>query len=218
MAPDGPNNMNKVYYLLSLGLARITPFGLLVKGRNMVAKLTGNAGFANPVPPLAEVSAACDVMEAAIQAHGDNPGPREKEARDNAFDALKGMLVDLGGYVQAASNGNKVLIESAGCEVRKQASPVGELPAPQGMLARTSPYPGRLDVKWGGVRGRILYNLEICAGDPKVEADWSLLLQTSRNRYTAVGLESNKTYYFRVSALGTAGLSPASDMSGAKVA
>jgi hypothetical protein len=218
MALDRPNNMQKVYYLVFLGLSRIVPFQLLLKARNIVSKLTGNPDFATPTPPLPTVSDAADVLDAALKAHADNPGPREKEARDNAFDVLKGLVVDLGGYIQAASNGRKELIEGAGCEVRRDSSPIGQLPAPLGLLALTTSYAGRLDIRWSGVPGRILYALEICAGDPKVASDWSLLVQTSRNRFSAMGLQSDHTYFFRVAALGTAGMSPVSDTASAKAA
>jgi hypothetical protein len=210
--------MRKVYYLVSLGLTRITPFGLLVKGRNMVDKLTGNTAFPTPTPALADVTTACDELETAIKDHGYNPGPREKEARDAAFNKLKDLLVDLGGYVQAASNGDRTKIESAGLEVRKGASPVGLLPAPQKVDARTTAYPGRIEVRWGGVHGKLMYALWVCTGDPKEEGNWELLVQTSRNRYTADELSSDKIYYFRVVAIGTAGASPVSDVTSAKAA
>lgn len=210
--------MRKVYYYVKLGLNRVTAFVLAAKANNMVAKMTGNPAYATPVPALADVTAASNVLTAAIDAHVLNPGPREKAARDQAFDNLKGLVIDLGGYVQAASNGKRDLIESAGCEVRKSAAPVGELAAPGKVQAYATALKGRVDVRWGGVRGRLLYNLYSCIGDPNNEDNWSLQLQTSKNRHSIEGLKSGDTYFFAIRAVGVAGISPMSDVTSAKAA
>ncbi|HMC97449.1 MAG TPA: fibronectin type III domain-containing protein [Flavobacteriales bacterium] len=217
-SPQKTDQMKNVYYIVKLGLDRITPSALLVKARNMVTQMTGNASFTTPVPPLATVTTAGDALEAAINAHDLNPGPSELIDRNLAFENVKGLLVDLSGYVQAASGGDLDKIKSAGCAVRKSNSPIGQLPAPRKLLAITTRYPGRIEVQWGGVRGRNTYSLEICVGDPNVEANWSLLALTSKNRYTADALESDKVYYFRVTAIGAAGASPVSDQANAKAA
>lgn len=210
--------MAKSYYILKLGLDRITPSILLLKVRNMVAKLTGNAAFPTPIPTLVDVTAAADELEAAIIAHEDNPGPGEVVERSIAFQKVKGLYIDLGGYVQAASNGDHELIKSAGGVVRRSPSPIGELPAPKKVTAVSTPFAGRIDISWGGVRGRSMYEPEMCSGDPKVESDWKPLFLTTKNRHTITGLESGKLYYFRVKAIGTAGSSPVSDQAVAKAA
>ena len=210
--------MGKWYYILNLGLARITPSTLLVKVRNMVSKLTGNAAFPTPTPPLVDVTAAADELEAAIIAHEANPGPGEVLQRSIAFQHMKGLYIDLGGYVQAASNGDIDLIKSAGGVVRRSASPIGELPAPKKVAAISTPFPGRIDISWGGVRGRAMYEPEICEGDPNVEANWSVLFLTTKNRHSITGLKSDTVYYFRVKAIGTAGASAMSDLAAAKAA
>lgn len=210
--------MKNVYYIVKLGLSRISPSALLVKARNMVQQITGNVNFATPTPPLATVTAACDVLETAINAHDLNPGPSEVTDRDIAFESVKQLVVDLGGYVQAASNGDLDKIKSAGCQVRKSPSPIGKLPAPPDLLAQTTAYAGRIEVRWGGVKGRNTYALELCAGDPNVAANWSMLALTSKNRYTAEDLKSDTVYSFRVKAIGAAGASPLSDVAQAKAA
>ncbi len=210
--------MGKWYYILNLGLARITPSTLLVKVRNMVSKLTGNPAFPTPTPPLVDVTAAADELEAAIIAHEANPGPSEVLQRSIAFQQMKGLYIDLGGYVQAASNGDIDLIKSAGGVVRRSASPIGELPAPKKVTAVSTPFPGRIDISWGGVRGRAMYEPEICEGDPNVEANWSVLFLTTKNRHSITGLKSDTVYYFRVKAIGTAGASAMSDLAAAKAA
>jgi hypothetical protein len=210
--------MLKSYYMVSLGLARITAAALLVKARNMVTKLTGNLAYPTPTPALVDVTAACDSLEVAISAHQLNPGPGELIDREVAFEKLKSLVTDLGGYVQSASNGNLELIKSAGCVVRRSPSPVGQMPKPRDLVAENSLLRGRIEVRWRGVRGRSMYELEICLGDPNVEANWTVLALTSKNRYTADDLQSDGVYFFRVKALGPAGAGPLSDSAHAKAA
>ena len=210
--------MLKTYYIVTLGLTRITPSALLVKARNMVTKLTGNLAFTTPTPALADVTAASDLLEAAINAHQLNPGPGELIDREVAFEKLKGLLTDLAGYVQAASNGDLELIKSAGCTVRRSPSPVGEMPMPKDVVAQNSLVRGRIEVRWRGVRGRSMYELEICSSDPTIETNWKVLVLTTKNRHTLDGLVSDSVYYFRVKAIGTAGVGPLSDSAHAKAA
>jgi len=142
----------------------------------------------------------------------------EKVARDVAFKALKTMIRELGGYVQANCKGLKDLILSTGFDVRRPNDPVGQLPAAQNVRAMVTPYSGRLEVRWNGVRGRSMYQLYSTSKDPQDPTGWSLLLQSTRNRHIIIGLESNATYTFRVVVLGTAGASPVSNIASAKVA
>jgi len=210
--------MAKSYYIIKLGLDRISPAGLLVKVRNLVKNLTGNLAFPTPTPALATVTTACDELEQAINDHVANPGPVEMLDRDLAADLVKGLYTDLGGYVQAASNGDIDIIKTSGLAVRKSGSPIGELPAPKGMVAVATPYPGRIDISWGGVRGRSMYEPQICEGDPNVEANWNVLFLTTKVRHSITDLKSDTTYHFRVRALGVLGASPMSEPAVAKAA
>ncbi len=118
----------------------------------------------------------------------------------------------------AWSAGDQDLITSAGFETVKSRQPIGQLPAPTDVRAVVRPYPGSLEVRFGGVKGRLSYKLYICKGDPLVEANWELYTVTGKTRVVVDGLESNATYCFRVMALGAAGASPVSDYATAKAA
>ncbi|MBK7271061.1 MAG: fibronectin type III domain-containing protein [Flavobacteriales bacterium] len=210
--------MKKILYTVKLGFTKLTAAALVGKGRTNVEMMTGNVTYATPIPPLATITAACDTLDAASNAYDFSRSRLDKEDRDVAFAELKGLLKELGGYVQAISKGDKDLILSAGFEVEKAASPIGQLPAPPNVRALVTPYPERLEVKWGGVKGRTTYELWMTDGDPKVEANWKLHAITSKNRAMVEGLTSNTIYFFRVVAQGAAGASPVSDTANAKAA
>ncbi len=210
--------MKTTYYYVNLGLSGISPERLLASMRIMVKEMTANPDFPNPMPALASCTAAADELAAAINAYLLNSGPRELSDRNQAFRTAKALTTDLGSYVQAASNGELAKIQSAGCQVRRPNTPIGQLAAPPNAKAATTLYPGRIVVSWGAVKGRSGYNLFICIGDPAVETNWRLLDFTTKTRYVADGLKSNDMFYFRVVAVGTAGPSPASDIANAKAA
>jgi len=210
--------MKKVWYAVKLGHSRVTFVALVDKSRTNISMLTGNATYATPNPTLAAFTTATDELDSAVQAYDFSRSRLDKQDRDLAFVALKAMRSDLGAYVQTTSGGDASLITSAGFEMEAGRQPLGLLAAPQDVRAVSTAYPGKVELRYKGVKGRLVYEVSICAGDPKVEADWSLYTTTGKNRVSFTGLVSGKEYFFRVVALGAAGASPLSDVANAKAA
>ncbi len=202
---------------MKTGLTGMTSTALVEKGRTIVTMMTGNPAFSTPAPTLSDVTQACDELDKANQQFEANHGRLDREKRDQEFEVLKSLLIQLGGYVQQASEGDRDKILSSGFDVRREASPIGLLPAPQNVRAVTTAYPGRLVVRWSGVKGRSNYQLWQTL-DPKDPASWTLVTITSKNRHVIEDLTSDQVYYYRVTALGTAGSSPVSDSASAKAA
>lgn len=210
--------MEKVLYTVKPGLTRVTFSALVEKGRNCVTMMTGNPAYTTPTPKLADVTDVCDAVDEASQRYSFTRSLLDKQLRDAGFLQLKGLMKDLAGYVQAISAGDKELILSAGFEVEKSRTPVGELPAVVDVRAEVNAHPGRIDVRWKGLRGRSIYELEIREDGPTGPGEWTQLAMTTKNRYVVEGLTSNSVYSFRVIAIGTAGAAPASDAATAKAA
>ncbi len=208
----------KDLYIVKLGLQGLTSTALVEKGRTHIKDCTGNTDVTLPANFLTDFTQAVDDLEAANMAVTENGGRKDTLARNAAKFAVEEFVRELAGYVQAQCNEDALKIASCGFGTRKAPSPVGILDAPKNLRAARGKVSGDLDVRWDGVRGRIMYALYICAGDPKVEADWSLLLQTSKNFHTAINLVSDAVYYFRVVAIGTAGPGPVSDSAWSKAA
>ncbi|WKZ65794.1 MAG: hypothetical protein QY325_13620 [Flavobacteriales bacterium] len=208
----------KQVYVVKLGLIGLTPTALVEKGRNLVEKCTGNANLTLPANLLTDLGAACDALEQANLAVRDNGGRQDHVTRDARVADVQDVVRELAGYVQAQSEGDHEKIASTGFGVRKQPSPVGVLDAPANLRAGRGKLPGEVHLMWDGVYGRLMYAVYITDGDPKDESTWKLLVQTSKNRYTAAGLTTDRAYYFRVQAIGTAGAGEMSDSATAKAA
>ena len=208
----------KQLYSVKLGLDGLTPTALVEKGRNLVEKCTGNADLTLPANLLTDLGAACDALEQANLAVRDNGGRQDHVTRDARVQDVENLVRELAGYVQAQCEGDKEKITGTSFGVRKQPSPVGVLDAPTNLRAGRGKLPGEVHLIWDGVYGRLMYAVQYTEGDPKDEASWKPLVQTSKNRYTATGLTTDKAYYFRVQAIGTAGAGEMSDSATAKAA
>lgn len=209
--------MEKLFYFVNAGLSRVTSTTLVEKVRNCVTLTTGNADFPTPTPTLVALTAKADELDAANQAYAFTRSRTERTTRDVAFAELKDMVHEFSGYVQATSAGDKEKIESVGLLTRRAASPPEPPKVPGNVRADTTAYDGRIDVRWAGVRNRLLYRLEI-ALDPNAVDGWSTLVLTSKTRHSVEGLESGRRYYFRVMSIGALGESPASEYANAKAA
>lgn len=205
-------------YIVKLGLNGLTPTALVEKGRNLVEKCTGHPDLKLPTDFLTDLGAACTALEQANIAVRDNGGRQDHVVRDARVLDVVNLVRELGGYVQAQCDGDKEKITGTGFGVRKRPSPVGVLQAPANLRAGRGKLPGEVRLIWDGVYARLLYVLQYTDGDPSVPGNWKELARTSKNRYTATGLASDKPYYFRVQAIGTAGAGEMSDSATAKAA
>lgn len=203
---------------VKLGLEGLTPAALVEKGRNHVQDCTGNANVTLPASLLTDLAAALDALEEANMAATQNGGRTDTLLRNQQRRVVEEFIRELAGYVQAQCKNDAGKIVSTGFEVRKTPQPVGVVGAPQDLRARRGVLGGEVDLRWSSVPGRLLYAVWVNDGDPNVEAGWTLLTQTSRNRLVAEGLTTDKAYYFRVQAIGTAGAGPVSDSAVSKAA
>lgn len=210
--------MKKTYYVVSLEHGKVGFKELVDKTRTNLTKMTGNPLFPEPTPKLEDLKAVTDRLDSAIQAYDFTRSRLDKQDRDGAFAELKELRHDLGSYVQAISKGELSVISSAGFTPRAEPQPVGKLPAPHNVRAVATRFPGIVELRYGGVKHRLAYRISICAGEPSVESNWEVYGLTGKVQMVIEGLESGKTYYFRVEALGVAGFSPVSDVAWAKAA
>ncbi len=200
------------HFTVKLGLEGLTPMEVVERGRAHVAAMTGNPDYTTPTPTLIVITNACDKLEAAEIAVTTNGGKQDYILRNQRLQELKDLLKELGGYVQAASEGDPVKIAGAAFATRKLPEPSGVPPAPGNLRVRITTMPGELNLRWDGVEDKRIYQVQINDGDPLVEANWAPLLMLSKNFHTAVGLISHKAYSFRVCAVGADGIGPWSDI------
>ncbi len=210
--------MNYRYEKVRLGTKRMPPAELLVQGRNHYEQIAGAPVFTALHPWLPDLKAACDRLHAALLAFANNPGPRELSHRNQAYTELKNEITRFGAGVQSCSNGDPFIIGAAGFAVKLKRQASQPMPAPVRVVARRTGFPGNIQVRWGAVKNRYIYNVWYTKSDPTIAEDWQLLTATTKNHCLAEGLESDQVYTFRVVAIGVLGESPMSDIATAKAA
>lgn len=195
-----------VFSTVKLGLTGLTTKALVEKGRNCVDMLTGNPAFTLPANTLTDLTAACNKLEQANEEVLFYGGIVNHQVKRAATTVLADLLRELGGFVQAQSNGDEAKILSAGFEVRRKGSPVDKLGTPQNLRPMLTNFQRQVDLRWNRVENAVNYQVFANSVDPAQEEKWELVAFTSRTAYTVEALESAKFYWFRVQALGRKGL------------
>jgi len=203
--------------LIKANVTRLKADALVGKSAYVVGKMTGNAGFASPVPALASITTAQTALETAIKAA--QSGAHEDIANRNVrAGVLRELLSKLARYVNSVAGGDLTLALSSGFEEAKGHEPIVKLEASKELRGRPSDYTGQVELRWKLVRGARMYQVYMTAGDPNDTTGWSVVGVISRTNHSVGDLESGKFYSFRVTALGAAGEGPFSEIVTSKAA
>ncbi len=194
------------FYSLKLGLTALTSKALVEKGRNSVDMLTGNAAFTLPAGFLASITTACDTLEQANEEVLFFGGKVNHQAKRVAEAALKDLIRELAGYVQAQSGGEEGKILSAGFDVRSKGQPVDKLAPLENLRPLLTNFAGDVPLRWNVVVDAISYQVFVNLYGPEQEDKWELVTFTSKTTYTVQNLASGKFCWFRVQAIGRKGL------------
>jgi len=189
---------------VKLALSSYNPDGLVAFANTVKTAMTGNANFTTPNPTLTAFETLITAASGKIAAYNSALAAAETALadRDAALAALRAGFSQLGDYVQNASAGDAVKIESAGMSVRSAGTPTSMTQVAD--LALTAgDSPGSVDAMWKPVAGARSYECQVNSADPNVEANWSFKQSTSKSSVTLIGLTSGAKLWVRVRAIGT---------------
>lgn len=195
---------------VALKLKSLTVLELLQQAKLIVTKMTGNANFATPDPPLLSITAAVATLQTSNDAVAAAKKTLSEKVAKQELDeqALKDLLTYEGNYVDNRAKGDKVIIESAGMPSSDQGGPVGQLPAPTDFSATAGDMAGEIDLHWDGVKGAKSYTIQLSVDTASL---WVPAGTSTKSKFAAQGLVSGRQYWFKVAALGTAGQGAWSD-------
>lgn len=180
----------------------------IARARQIIAAMTGNPNFPSPQPPLAQLTAAVDQLEAdyaAAQAARQEARARTT-AVNEAEEAVNRAFSTLGAHVESASGGDEGKIQSAGMDVRAPSTSSGVLDAPETLNATQGDMEGEIDCSWDKVERARSYIIEVSA-DPPTSTSWKHAAVSTRSQVTVSGLSSGTKYWFRVAAVSPQGQS-----------
>ena len=190
-------------------IAHSSDQGLIVAGGRVLASMTGNPAYPNPVPSLAVLSAARDGFIVAVNAN--DRGKLAIAARDKARKPYEAVLRELSMYVAQHCRGDLVTLLSSGYPAQRGRGPAGQIapPTPGNLRVRQGPFSGQLIGHCKRIDGAALYQWRYAtAAAPTV---FTVTDTSSRARVTLDGLAPGTQYLVQVRACGKRGSSDWSD-------
>lgn len=195
---------------IKIGLDGLSALEKVAKALFIETKLTGNAAFPGAAAMLVLLTAARVKLENAIAATLDG-GKAATFAKNEAEAEVDELITQLAGYVVSVAGHDEALILSAGFELRKPATAIGDLGAPANLRADLTDKVGQILAEWDPVRGAHEYEVQRNSTEPLEEANWNAGGMTTKSKFLDETLVSGSKHWYRVRARGTAGDSPWSD-------
>jgi len=193
---------------IKLNLRNLSVTDKIAKGRQIVTAMTNNARFANPSPPLSDVTTTLDDLERAfalVQA-ARSEVTTKIVSQDNAEGKLDQALTQLAGYVESVAGKDDTVITSAGMDTKAPPSAPTIPTAPQGLGATAGEHEGEINLTWKPVANARSYIIEFSL-DPATAGSWTHSGVATAANKTIFSLTSGKRYWFRVAAVGAVGQS-----------
>ena len=191
---------------IKLNLARLSIPEKLRLADTIIKAMQGNPNFTNPNPSLVQLQ---DLWTAANtktnkSAAADLAVQQAITERNTAIEALVAGLNAEAAYVESISGGDTAKIQSAGMEVRAEASPVGLVDQPEDLATTAGDSEGEIDLSWDKVRGASSYEIQT-SPDPITATSWTHRTSVTKSSVTLNGLATGSRCWFRVRAVGSAG-------------
>lgn len=194
-----------------LKLSGRTVESIFVLGKGVAEAMTGNLSYPSPpVTPDALRTASEALEEAHINAS------ETRSIVDYTIQRAKkvivcDMLKQLCDYVNSIAMGNEELIRSAGMPVSKTRS---KQPAPamvRDFIAEFTGIPQSIMLRWKRPHYASMFRVYMTL-TPDNDASWELIDTVRVRKLMVSNLASGKRFYFKVVAVGTAGVSPDSEI------
>jgi hypothetical protein len=190
---------------VALKTTKMNPEQLVLHARNIHDSMTANVTvFAAPPVPMTDFLSQIDELEAA-QISTYNGGKGATIVRNQKKVLVKTTLQRLSWYVNGISMGDEAVMNLAGMVAAVRGPRRYDSIAQPKKLAGFSPYTGTAKLRWEVISNAKTYSTEYCP-DPITDNGWKTGFYGSGANAEISGLESGKKYWFRVRALGSAGM------------
>lgn len=188
-----------------------TTQSLINFGNTVAAAMNANPAF--PAPPVS-IADLLDAMEELSGAYDNLKFTRSRlyaAQVATVVPVVKSQLTSLGLYVDSVAAGDANIIFSAGMVPTKTRA---SNPVPA-QVANISAYftgiPGAIKLEWRRPSFAKMFKVYMTE-DPESGDEWQLVDTISTRRLMVENLERGKRFFFKVVAVGTAGISPESSI------
>ncbi|MBK9763268.1 MAG: fibronectin type III domain-containing protein [Flavobacteriales bacterium] len=191
-----------MYANIKLDLFNMRPPALLALLNHVTTSLDGNPLFPAPTIPVSALrDLTNELRDSIVEAtHGSLSA---RVYRDAKVVEVRSALRRTSDYVRMESAGDAAKLCSSGFSLRKVPSPINEVDAPKGLVAKPTSSTGEVKLRWGRTHGARIFRVERCEVDPTTgDVTWTTIGTVSRQSFTAVDLVPYAPYWFRVFAFG----------------
>jgi len=171
----------------------------------IAGKMTGNAKFADLADDTTALDTATTVLETANTNYEKSKSDTDQmlTLRDNAFAAASDAAHKLANGAEKITT-DAADLQSGGWDLVADHSPVGQLSVPANLHASGGDVAGSVDLAWDPQRG-VQTHVAHWATSPS--GPWTQGYVGKKSGCTITGLASGQESWFRVQAVGAAGLS-----------
>ena len=120
---------------------------------------------------------------------------------------LDGLVKQLARIVEIAAGGDSAKLKASGFEVRSGRTSIGQLGRPEKLQVEISGTPGEVRLRWKNVRGASTYLVQR-ASSPDDPGAWLQVAASTRARTILTEQPRGARLWFRVCAVGAAGMGP----------
>ncbi|MSU56683.1 MAG: fibronectin type III domain-containing protein [Pedosphaera sp.] len=194
---------------VKLNLASLSDAATLQLANAIKTAMTGNANYTTPVPALTAVGTLITTAQTKVNdsAAAQLAAKMKTDDKNAAMDALRAGLTQLSSYVEAASAGDAVKIQSAGMDVKAASTPGGVPAQVVNLAVAVGDNDGELDAQWDPVPGAKTYEI-LASPDPINSNSWVNKPTVTKSKTVLPGLTSGQRVHIRVRAVAAAGQGP----------
>lgn len=221
VAPNPKRNQTMNKFKLELGRKQ-APEKIGMGQTHITAMATAEALAAYPVadrePTDAEFQTAQDNLvaaDAAVDAAEQVWKLRIAE-RDAAVAAWDTAINARAAHCESVTPNDPVALASTGLPLRAAPAPIGVLPMPANLVAKTTDFEGQIDLSCDAISGAYVYEWQ-CRLHTE-GTSWENIKSSTTRKISVTGLTPGAQYAFRVRVIGAAGPSPWSDETVKRVA
>ena len=189
------------------GVKDLPSDALVVKAGYIEDCMAGNPHFPAPMPSLAALAELREQLSFWLT-EAEGGAHAAVATRWSVHAKLERALVQLSKYVMAAAQGDIESQLTSGFEMRNPPYRITTLEAPKPLFAKHSDHEGCIELQWSAVHGARTFQVSMNAQGEKSDETWQLVHACTRRRTVIKGLAKTTFYWFRVQAVGAAGVSP----------
>ncbi len=139
-----------------LGMSGMNVPKRVLKARHIASKLTGNSSYTTPSPAIIQITDSATALE---KAYNDSRSKDEgmMTILRTKYKAFKLLMVLVLAYIQQASGGDEIIIESAGITTKKPPVPTQPVSKALGLKGVMGALAGQTILKWKALQFRKSY-------------------------------------------------------------